>query len=328
VRATLITDDHGFDVADVPDPTPGPDELVLAVRACGICGSDLKGHTMMPAGSVLGHEFCGEVVAVGHDARDRWHEGQFAAALPLKSCGRCRWCLTDEPAHCVQVDLFGLGSTPGAFAEYVRVAAAHTVQLDEGIGDLGALVEPLAVGLHVVATGDIGSGDRVLVLGGGNVGAAVTVWARRFGAGDIVVSDPAATRREAAGLFGASGAHDPTSEPPLRDFDVVFECAGVPGMVQTAIDAAATRGRVVIAGVCIQPDQVTPVTALLKEIELRFAVYYRGAEFAASAALLASGDIDPTAFVTDRVGLADVSDAFARLGSSTDERKILVTPHG
>ena len=312
MRATVITHDHGFDVAGVPDPTPAPEELVLAVRACGICGSDLKGHTMMPAGSVLGHEFCGEVVAVGHDARDRWHEGQFAAALPLKSCGRCRWCLTDEPAHCVQVDLFGLGSTPGAFAEYVRVAAAHTVLL----------------GLHVVATGGIGFGDRVLVLGGGSVGAAVTVWARRFGAGDIVVSDPAATRREAAGLFGASGAHDPASEPPLRDFDVVFECAGVPGMVQTAIDAAATRGRVVIAGVCMQPDQVTPVAALLKEIELRFAVYYRGAEFAAAAGLLASGDIDPTAFVTDRVSLADVSDAFARLGSSTDERKILVTPHG
>jgi (R,R)-butanediol dehydrogenase/meso-butanediol dehydrogenase/diacetyl reductase len=328
MRAAVLTEQHTFEVAEVPDPSPEPDELVLRVNACGICGSDLKAHTMLPAGAVLGHEFCGEVVAVGADSREKWREGQQAAALPLTACGACRWCLADEPAHCARVDLFGMGATPGAFSEYVRVAAGQTVPLDPAIGRLGALVEPLAVGLHTVAMGDIRAGDKVLVLGGGNFGLAVTVWARRLGAREVVVSDPIAGRRDIAGVFGATEAHDPTSDPPPPDFDVVFECVGSMGMVQAAIDAAGTRSRVVIAGLCMAPDTVVPVSALLKEVEVRFAVYYRGNEFAAAAALLESGGIDADAFVTGQVGLDGVSSAFERLLTSTGDRKILVVPHG
>ena len=315
-------------MADLPDPTPLPGELVLRVRACGICGSDLKAHTMLPSGSVLGHEFCGEVVAVGDDVSDRWSEGQQVAAMPLTACGRCRWCLADEPAHCERVDLFGVGGTAGAFAEYVRVAAEHSVALGDGLGDAGALVEPLAVGLHSVDMAGIRPGDRVLVLGGGNVGVAVAVWARRLGAVEVIVSDPVAGRRDAAGLFGATGVHDPSDGPPTPGFDVVVECVGAPGMVQAAIDAAATHGRVVIAGVCMAPDTVVPVSVLFKEVEVRFAIYYRGREFAAAAALLASGGIDTTAFVTGSVGLDGVTGAFGRLLAPSDDRKILVIPGG
>jgi (R,R)-butanediol dehydrogenase / meso-butanediol dehydrogenase / diacetyl reductase len=328
MRAAVLTESHTFEVADVPDPSPRSDELVLRVNACGICGSDLKMHTMLPAGVVLGHEFCGEVVAVGADGREKWREGQQAAALPLTACGTCRWCLADEPAHCARVDLLGVGASPGAFAEYVRVAADRTVALNPAVGRFGALVEPLAVGLHTVAMGYIRAGDNALVIGGGNIGLAVTVWARRLGAREVVVSDPIAARRAIAGTFGATGAHDPTTDEPPRNFDVVFECVGSTGMVQAAIDAAATRGRVVIAGLCIAPDTVVPVTALLKEVEVRFAVYYRGSEFAAAAALLESGGIDADAFVTGQVGLDGVSGAFERLLTSTGDRKILVTPHG
>src|SRR4051812_37055230 len=146
--------------------------------------------------------------------------------MPLESCGRCRWCLADEPAHCVQVDLSGGGRSPGAFAEYVRVAAATAVPLAEQVGAFGALVEPLAVGLHAVELGDLQPGDRVLVIGGGHGGAAVATWARRLGAGDVVVSDPAPTRRDAAALFGATAVHDPGAGPAPPGFDVVFECVG------------------------------------------------------------------------------------------------------
>jgi (R,R)-butanediol dehydrogenase / meso-butanediol dehydrogenase / diacetyl reductase len=327
MRAAVLTEKHTFEVADVPDPSPEPDELVLRVIACGICGSDLKAHTMLPAGSVLGHEFCGEVVAIGADGVGTWREGQHAAALPLSACGTCRWCLADEPAHCTRVDLFGMGATPGAFAEYVRVAAAQTVPLSPSVGRLGALVEPLAVGLHTVATGDIRAGDKVLVLGGGNIGQAVTVWARRLGAREVVVSDPIPARREIAEGFGATGVHDPASDRPPHGFDVVFECVGATGMVQAAIDAAGTRSRVVVAGLCIAPDTVLPVSALLKELQVRFAVYYRGNEFAAAAALLESGAIDADAFVTGQVGLDGVSAAFQCLLTSSEHRKILVVPH-
>src|SRR6185436_366311 len=119
--------------------------------------------------------------------RDQWREGQLVAALPLTACGRCRWCLADDPAHCVQVDYLGVGGSAGAFAEYVRVDAHRSVPLDDAVGDHGAVVEPLAVGLHTVDAAGIRPGDRVLVIGGGNVGAAVTFWARRLGAGEVVV---------------------------------------------------------------------------------------------------------------------------------------------
>lgn len=327
MRAAVLNDRHTFEIADVPDPAPGPDQLVLRVIACGICGSDLKSHSMLPAGSVMGHEFCGEVVAVGTESRALWQEGQQVAALPLSACGACRWCVADEPAHCAQVDLFGMGGTAGAFAEFVAVAAAQTVALDPSLGRCGALVEPLAVGLHAVAMGHIRAGDRVMVIGGGNVGLAVTVWAHRLGAREVIVSDPIAGRRDIAAVFGATGAHDPNTDPPPHDFDVVIECVGSPGMVQAAIDAATTRGRVVIAGLCMTPDTVLPVAALLKEVEVRFAVYYRGNEFAAAAALLASGDVGAAAFVTGQVGLDGVGGAFERLLTTTNDRKILVVPH-
>jgi 2-desacetyl-2-hydroxyethyl bacteriochlorophyllide A dehydrogenase len=278
-------------------------------------------------GTVLGHEFCGEIVARGSHT-DGWRDGQIVAAMPIRACGRCRWCLADEPVHCERVDLQGVGGSPGAFADYVRADAAGAVALADGIGVHGALVEPLAVGLHAVRAGDLRPGDRVLVVGGGNIGVAVSVWAQRLGASEVVVSDPAPSRREAAARFGATGVHDPATGPPPPGFDVVFECVGAPGMVQVAVDAAAVRGRVVIAGVCLVPDQIVPIGALMKEVEVRFAIYYRGREFAAAADLLASGGVDAAAFVSGHVGLDGVDDAFATLLSTTSERKLLVTPHG
>ena len=327
MRAAVLNDEHQFDVVDVVDPSPGAGELVLRVHACGICGSDLKAYSAMPSGYVLGHEFCGEIIAVGAGA-EGWREGQSVAAMPLFACGQCRWCLADEPAHCEKVDYQGVGGAAGAFAECVRVNAASAVRLADGIGEFGALVEPLAVGLHTVAAGDLRKGDRVLVIGGGNVGAAVAVWARRLGASEVVVSDPVASRRDAAATFGATGVHDPTDGPPPSGFDAVFECSGVPGMVQAAVDATGVHGRVVIAGVCVVPDQIVPVIAIMKEVEVRFAVYYRATEFAAAADLLASGAVDPAAFVSRRVDLAGVDGAFDTLLSPNNERKILVTPNG
>jgi 2-desacetyl-2-hydroxyethyl bacteriochlorophyllide A dehydrogenase len=327
VHAAIVNGTHGFEIVELTDPVPRPRELVLRVDACGICGSDLKAYAAVPPGTVLGHEFCGEIVAVGREAGG-WREGQCVAAMPLGSCGHCRWCHADLPAHCEHADRIGVGGGPGAFAEYVRVPTAAAVALHDQTGHAGALVEPLAVGLHTVVTAGLRSGDRVLVIGGGNVGAAVTVWARRLGAGDVVVSDPAPTRREAAAAWGASDVHDPTGGPPPDGFDVAFECVGAPGLIQSAIQSVVPRGRAVVAGVCLSPDEVLPAVALMKETEIRFAVYYGRREFAAAAVLLESGDLDPTDFVSSEVPLADIGATFERLLTTSTERKVLVAPNG
>jgi (R,R)-butanediol dehydrogenase/meso-butanediol dehydrogenase/diacetyl reductase len=325
VRAAALTEDHRFTVVDLPDPTPGPGELVLRVAGCGICGSDLKAHAHLPAGTVMGHELCGEVVAVGAGV-EGWREGQAAASLPMSSCGTCRWCLAGEPFHCHRVRPFGFGAAHGAFAELVQVDAGLSLHLPAGLGPIGALAEPLAVGLHGVTAVGIRPGERVLVLGGGNVGASVSTWARRLGAGEVVVSDPSPTRRDAVLRVGATATHDPATGPPPTGFDVVVECVGAPGMVQAAVDAAGVRGRIAVVGVCEAPDTFVPVGAVLKELRVAFAVYYRLAEWTTVVDLLARGELDTDAFVRGTVGLDAVGESFDALLAGRTDGKVIVTP--
>ena len=327
MRAAILNDAHELEVGEVADPTPGPGELVLRVTACGICGSDLKLRPSMPAGLVMGHEFCGEIVATGADTDPAWRVGRHVTALPLIGCGHCLACLSGEPAHCVQADMVGVGGSPGAFAEYVRVDQRETVGLPDDLDPaLGALVEPLAVGLHAVERAHIRSGDNVLVVGAGPVGLSVIAWAARSGAGELVVSDPSAVRRDAAAQFGATRTIDPESEPLEARYDVVIECVGLPGITDICVGASKTHGHVVIAGVCTKPDPYVPIMALVKELTVDFVVYYTRREFFSVADALAHDSLDAAAFVTKRVSLEEADDAFTELIEAKDQRKILVLP--
>ena len=170
--------------------------------------------------------------------------------------------------------------SPGAFAEYVRVDGRETFALPESIAPaLGALVEPLAVGLHAVRRSLSKAGDRVLVLGAGPVGLAVTTWLSQFGVRELVVSDPSVERRTAAEQFGATRIVDPTTETLEPRYDLVFECVGLPGMTDVCTAAAVRHGKVVIAGVCAGPDPYRPVTPVMKELSIDFVVYYTRREF-------------------------------------------------
>ena len=327
MRAAVLNEDHDLEVRDVADPTPGPGELVLEVTACGICGSDLKLRPSMPAGLVMGHEFCGEIVATGADTDPAWRVGRHVTALPIIGCGRCLACLAGEPAHCEQADLVGVGGSSGAFAEYVRVDQRETVGLPESLDPtLGALVEPLAVGLHAVERAHIRSGDTVLVVGAGPVGLSVIAWAARSGAGELVVSDPSLVRRDAAEQLGATRTVDPEAERLEARYDVVVECVGLPGMTDVCVGAAALHGHVVVAGVCTKPDPYIPIAALMKELTVDFVVYYTRREFFSVVDALEHGDVDAEAFVTKRVGLEGANDAFTELIEAKDQRKILVLP--
>ncbi len=327
MRAAVLNDAHQLEVAEVPDPSPGAGELVLQVTACGICGSDLKLRPSMPAGLVMGHEFCGEIVATGADTDAQWQVGRHVTALPLIGCGHCLACLAGEPAHCVQGDMVGVGGSPGGFAEYVRVDQRETVGLPDAIDPaLGALVEPLAVGLHAVERAHIRSGDKVLVIGAGPVGLSVIAWAARSGASELVVSDPSAVRREAASEFGATRTVDPGAEALEARYDVVIECVGLPGITDACIGASVRHGHVVIAGVCTKPDPYIPIAALVKELTMDFVVYYTRREFFSVAEALAGDSVDAAAFVTKRVGLEGADDAFTELIEAKDQRKILVLP--
>ncbi len=327
MRAAIVGPKGSFGIEAVPDPSPGPGQLLVRVSHCGICGSDLKARPAMPHGTVMGHEFSGEVVGVGAGCDGGWREGIQAAVLPVLSCGSCSWCVGGDVAHCRSALLVGLGGSSGGFAELAVAQSAHSFALPEGMPEAyGALVEPFAVGLHTARMANIVPGDSVLVIGAGPVGLTTTRWAKELGAGKIVVSDPIAARRRLSGRFGATASVDPVHDELGHDYDVVMDCVGRPGLLDICVGASATRGRVVIAGVCAEPDPYLPMVALLKELTVVFSVYYRPEEFERVIEAFASGSIDPGPLVTDTVALDNLDSGFQSVAASTADGKILVDP--
>lgn len=327
MQAAVITEGGAIEVQTVDDPTPGPGQLVLQVTSCGICGSDLKARPAMPHGAVMGHEFCGQVVATGAGTDERWRTGQHVAALPVFSCGTCRWCRAGDVAHCASVRLIGLGGGDGGFAEYVTTSADLAFVLPDHIAVThGALVEPFAVGLHTARIAAVEPGESVLVIGGGPVGLTTARWVRELGAAHVEVSDPVAERRALGEQLGATRVIDPTVEELGQDYDVVIDCVGKPGLLDTCVAATATKGRIVVAGVCFEPDPYVPMMALLKELTVAFSVYYRPDEFREVIDAFAQGRIDPTPLVTSRLALDQVDAAFDRLAHDPTDSKILVDP--
>ncbi len=326
MRAAVSAEGGAFELRTVADPVPEAGELLLRVAACGLCGSDLKARGALPVGSVMGHEFGEEVVAVGPGTAG-WSEGARAAVLPVGFCGACDWCRAGDVVHCASAVLVGLGGRPGGFAELTTVPASSAFVVPDGWEPRhAALVEPYAVGLHCVRAAAVGPGDAVLVVGAGTVGLTTTTWAREQGAARITVVDPLAERRTHARAFGATdtlaSAHDATP----GGYDVAIECVGKPGLLDACIASARPRGRIVVAGTCIEPDPFMSVAALMKEVSIRFAVYYAPEEFRTVIDAFASGAIDPGPLVGATMRLDALDEGFAALAAGSTLGKILIEP--
>jgi (R,R)-butanediol dehydrogenase/meso-butanediol dehydrogenase/diacetyl reductase len=313
-----------------PDPEPLPGELLIRVHRCGICGTDLhmtEGHDFQfPANSVPGHEYAGEVIALGKDVTD-WKIGDKLTALPSTGCGQCVACQHGNWVLCHNAP--GL---MGGFAEYMRVPTGSAVRLPGAfsLGD-GALIEPLAVGRYGVRQAAIGPETRVLVLGGGTVALCAIWWARVFGAGKIVAMSRSLRRAELALAMGA-GAFVQFGENETAEIvealggapDVVFECVGNPGYLAKGVEHVAKFGEVISMGFCTAPDQIVPARAAFKAATLRFPVGYALADFTASLDQLEHGHADPAMLVTSVVGLDQLPETFAMLRAPNRETKVQV----
>ncbi|MGH0037579.1 MAG: alcohol dehydrogenase catalytic domain-containing protein [Myxococcota bacterium] len=325
-------------VEEVPDPKATGADLVLQVKSCGICGSDLHVADQppgLPGGTVMGHEFAGEVVEVGPEAGPGWKVGDRVVAQPFIGCGRCRACLSGDGSRCAEMKATGLGGVPGAYAEFVRVGTAESLRLPDSVGwHGGALVEPLAVGLHAVNEASLVPGENVLVIGAGPIGLATALWARFQGARSVVVSEKAAGRLVLAERFGATATIDASKEIVASAFereaggppDVIFECVGVPGMIQQCLGLAPARSRIVVVGVCMQPDTFFPGMGIVKELTLKFVVAYRQSDFRFTIDMLDAERIHAESMVTDVVGLDAFADAFEALKKPTTQCKVMLEP--
>jgi (R,R)-butanediol dehydrogenase / meso-butanediol dehydrogenase / diacetyl reductase len=325
MKAAVTTDDHGFEVVELRDPTPEPDQLVIRVTACGVCGSDIKAQPFAPAGMVMGHELGGEVVAVGLHT-DSWREGINVAVLPVISCGSCQYCRAGLVSHCPESRYIGMGAA-GGFAEYAAVPARHCFAVPVEVpAAYSALVEPFAVGLHGVHSAEIGPGDDVLVVGAGGVGLTTLIWALREGGARVTVADPDARRRDSASSMGATDVLASVSEAELGGYDVVVECVGRPELVQVCQPALRPRGRLVVSGACAEPTCIEPITALLKELTVRYSVAYSTDEFHEVVTAFGHGDIDPTPTVGPRFGLDRIAEAFDAVREARVRGRVSVTP--
>jgi (R,R)-butanediol dehydrogenase / meso-butanediol dehydrogenase / diacetyl reductase len=330
-------------IEQVAMPQTRGGDLVIAVRCCGICGSDLHmadmhgpqtGMAALPAGTVMGHEFAGEIVDVGRGV-ETFRVGQRVTAMPYISCGRCAACLTGMGYRCAQACYSALGQERGGFAEYMRIGAAETLLLPAGVDDLhGALVEPLAVALHGVFAARLVPGEAVLIMGAGPIGLACAMWCRHFGARHVIVTDRAPERLAVALQMGATAIVDINSEDVVgsckryagRRPELVFECVGLPGMQQLAMDYAPMGGRIVVLGVCMAPDTTSPVKALTKELQINYAYMYRRQEFELAIDLMDREMIDPTPMLAGTVSWDEFPLRFEQLKSDKSLCKMVLVP--
>lgn len=325
-------------IEERPDPKPGAGQVVLKVGRVGICGTDLhmtSGHgAQYPADSIPGHEYAGQVVALGPDVT-RLKIGDRIAPMPMTGCGQCAACLAGEPRWCVEQTMAGLG---GSFSQYALAGERDCALLAPNVTDTdGALVEPLSVGLHGVRLAEMKIGAKVLVLGAGAIGLSAAYWAKRLGAGRVVVTAHSDRRAAIAAKMGANGF---VAQKGLNDEeigavlqkalggepDIVIEAVGMAGVIAKAVNWIKPRGTIVALGFLGEPDAIVPAVCMWKQVRIQFSMVYDRIDFQYVADVLAS-DPTPRAMITDTVSLNQLATKFeAMRASSSTDCKVMIDP--
>lgn len=358
MRAAVMLN-HKLSVETLPTPQPGPGEVLVKTLACGICGSDLHAlkHTEklveisersggvfsmdLARGIVMGHEFCVEIVDYGPSTKQKLKVGTRACSLPV----------IIRPTG---VETVGYSNdNPGGYGEYMRLTEGLLLEVPNGLStEHAALTEPMAVGLHAVEMARLGKDDVPLVIGCGPVGLSVIAALKMKGVHPIVAADFSPRRRELAVAMGADVVVNPAEKSPYENWKqvavwddpskaptlppltvgpalrpaVMFECVGVPGVIDQIMAAAPTGARIVVVGVCMEKDHIEPMFGINKELNLQFVLGYTRDEFAATLHNIAEGKVNVQPLITGKVGVEGVAQAFEDLASPERHAKIIVEP--
>jgi len=327
---------HGDGVVlleDHPDPViTAPDEIIVRVEACGICGSDLQianvppGHPSTPP-VVLGHELVGRVVAVGSSPGDA-KVGLRVVVDPDPKCGTCAFCRAGRPANCTNIVALGV-YRDGALAEYVSAPASCAYPISEDVpAEIAALVEPLACVVNATNRAAIRPGESAVVYGAGAIGLLFAAVFKASGGSPVVVLEPNERRRTVALEVGADHALSPEEFVSRRasilplGADVVADAVG--SSLGDAIEVAAMGARVVVFG--MNQNAVIPIRQVMiteKSIVV-FGTYITHFTFPAAIRMIESGALNLKPIVSDVVPLADALDGLARLRSGLATKVVIV----
>jgi len=358
LRAAIFR--NGEIVADLlPEPKPAAGQVLVKTLACGICGSDLharkhadrmvelsrhfSGRKPMDLSRdvVFGHEFCCEILDYGPDTQRKLKAGSRVCSLPA--------LLTPDGRQ-------GIGysnDNVGGYAERMLLSEALLLEVPNDLAaEHAALTEPLAVGIHAVAKANVRGDEVPLVIGCGPVGLAVISALKLKGFHPIVAADYSPARRALAERLGADIIVDPArtqpyatwaehaamspeqkaARPPLQALlpalkpALIFECVGIPGLLQQVFEGAPRDARIVVVGVCMETDRSEPMLGIMKELNVQYVLGYTPDEFAYSLRLIAEGQVAAASLVTATVGIDGVAAAFADLANPERHTKIIIEP--
>ena len=328
-----------FEVTNIDAPRTKEGSVVIDVKKCGICGSDIHYWVLgAPEGLVMGHEFCGIVTDPG--CRKDLKVGDRVTGLPISPCGECEACKTGNPQYCAKTwdKAVGLSLTnPGAYAEKTSVRPDLVIKVPSNITDAEvAMVEPSAVALHAVDLANVKIGSKVLVIGAGIIGQLTAMFAKMNGASYVAISEANEKRAEKAVRLGVADEYfyaldenwvtNVRKECP-EGYDYVFDCCGNSPAVSSGIMATKQGGTMVLVGVSMESITIPSILVVTKELTLLGAIAYTREEFEECIKLMAERKIDTLKFVDDIVGLNGVQEAYERLTSGSDNAvKILIDP--
>lgn len=353
-----------IEIVDKNTPVPSPTEVLIEVKACGICGSDVHmlqsddagyifypGLTAFP--STLGHEFSGTVVEAGKKAINKGTGKQFQAgeavcAEEMIWCSTCKPCADGYPNHCERLEELGF-STDGAYAKYIKVDARYLWNIDhlEGLYgkqkmfELGSLVEPTSVAYNAVIErgGGIRPGENVVILGGGPIGAAACAVLKRQGAAAVILSEPSASRREMALSMGATHAIDPlevNAAEAVLDITngygvgIILEATGLPGIVWPDVEKIIWEGKALNTTVVVvaRADDRIPLNGEVLQVRRASVVGSQGhsghGTFPNVINCMATG-MDVSPLITKRIKLDEVNENLVTLQTDRNEVKITIT---
>jgi len=323
MRAAVLHGIRDIRIEDVPDPIPGNDEVLIGVRATGICGTDIhffKGEWSVPTPLIPGHEFSGVIAEVGRGVSGierGWH----VVAEPNITCGRCYFCrLSEKNFFCLNLRATGV-DTNGAFAQFVKIPASNIYRIPDKLEfEVAAMIEPLACCVRGIDQAGIRLGDLVAIIGAGPIGLILMQLAKMSGARSVVVSDISADRLERARSLGADHVVNSSNEDMTKavgdltgnvGVDVAIEAVGKPETISQAIGIARKGGRVNIFGVSPQDAALDVRPFELYAKELTITTSYRSPfTFQRSVDLASSGRLALKQLITHVLPLEKIARAF------------------